>query len=146
MELMYEPSRQALFHTDPRQLAAVRNLAPKQRFDHAVKEIIYRREAWGLCRSRNWHLDERNAFLLWPAWEYADDWLSHHPSLWQHDYTPKKMSLHELMKELLPLLKNEHIMMGVFFVPKNNGIVITPDAFGESINALMQDWFGDLDY
>lgn len=146
MELMYEPSQQTLYHTDPKQLAAVRNLTPKQRFDHAIKEIVYRREAWGLCRGRNWHLDECSSFLLWPAWEYADEWLSHHPSLWQHDYTPRKMRLHELMQELLPLLKNEHIMMGVFFLPKNSGTTTTPWTFSECINALMREWFGDLNY
>lgn len=151
MELLYEPSRLTRNHTHPKHLFTISALPPDKRHAFCLKETVARREAWGLCRGRHWALipdtDNGNlAFGLWPTWEYAEDWLGQHTELWHRDFAPRSITLRELMDELLPLLEEERLLVGSFYLPEHNGIAIDPDTLRQEIMQLMIDWFGDANY
>ena len=151
IELLYEPSRQVRHHTHPKHLFGISALPAEKRHAFCLKETVARRETWGLCRGRHWALipDMKNgstAFALWPTWEYAEDWLGQHTELWHRDFAPRSITLRELLDELLPLLEEEDLSIGSFYLPENQGITIKPTAFKQEILRLMINWFGDANY
>lgn len=106
---------------NPKQLTAVVALPAEKRFEHFVKVVADWQEVWGLYKD-GWALaaddDGKEVFPLWPAKEYAalckeNEW---------GDYEPKSIGLNEFMSELLPKLKRDGVLPGVFFVPAGKGV------------------------
>ena len=114
-----------------KQITAVLSLNAEDRYAHFVKVIADWQEVWGLY-SEGWALvkddDDKTAFPMWPAKEYAElcaekEWLG---------YVPKSFSIDELLNFLLPKLKQDDMLPGIFFTPSGKGM--TP-----SIEQLVSD-------
>lgn len=104
-----------------KQIESVIALPGPKRYDHFVKVIVDWEEVWGLYHD-GWALaatdDGQKVFPLWPAKEYAElcaenEWLG---------YKPESLSLVDFMDELLPKLKQDGVLPGIFFTPSEKGV------------------------
>ena len=94
-----------------------------KRYKYFMGKVADQEEVWGLYDDR-WALARDNKghdiFPLWPAAEYASLCAL---ELWRN-YKPKQIPLDDLLEKLLPKLKNDGILIGVFFTPNNKGVVV----------------------
>ena len=110
----------------PKQMEAVLALPSVKRFEHFIKVVADWQEVWGLYQD-GWALaaaDDRTAvFPLWPAKEYAEvcavrEW---------NGYAPRSISLSDFREVLLPKLKLDGVLPGVFFTPTCKGVTPSVD-------------------
>ncbi len=128
-----------LMKINPKQLAAVTALPGSKRYEHFVKVIADWQEVWGLYQD-GWALaatDEgTSVFPIWPAKEYAefcakDEW---------EGYEARSFSLDDFMNELLPNLKNDGVLPGVFFTPASKGLTPSVDELMNAIELELQNY------
>lgn len=124
---------------NPKQIESMLALPGIKRFEHFVKVVADWQEVWGLYQD-GWALaaaDEGTAvFPLWPAKEYAqicavNEWA---------DYEPRSIDLTEFMEVLLPKLKQDGTLPGVFFTPTGKGITPSVDDLKLAIEAELQNY------
>ncbi|MCB1880506.1 MAG: DUF2750 domain-containing protein [Gammaproteobacteria bacterium] len=122
-----------------KQIEAVTALPGQKRYEHFVKVVADWEEVWGLYQD-GWALaatdDGQQVFLLWPAKEYAQLCASNE---WT-GYEPESFSLDDLMGELLPNLKNDGILPGVFYTPTDNGVTPTVDQLLSDLNEELENY------
>lgn len=124
---------------NPKQMAAVLALPGNRRYEHFVKVVADRQEAWGLYQE-GWALaaanDGTTVFPLWPAKEYAQacaekEWAG---------YEPRTISLSDLVDELLPKLKVNNMLPGIFFTPSSKGLTPTVDELRAALDAELENY------
>ncbi|MEQ1187758.1 MULTISPECIES: DUF2750 domain-containing protein [Acinetobacter] len=107
-----------------KQIDAVIALEGAKRYKHFIKVIADTQEVWGLYKD-GWALagteDNQKVFPVWPAKEYAELCAEHE---WG-GYEAELISLDDFMNELLPTLKDDEVLIGIFYTPLNNGV--TPE-------------------
>ena len=100
-------------------------LAAKRRFAYFVKRCVDEEVAWSVWGDGGWMLmsDEhrQQTFPLWPAREYAD---ACRVDEWSK-YESAKITLSDLIGELLPKLADSNISVAVFPTPERKGVVIS---------------------
>jgi hypothetical protein len=123
----------------PGQMMAVIGLPGVKRFEHFVKVIADWQEAWGLYQD-GWALaaagDGTTVFPLWPAKEYAEvcavnEWKG---------YDPRAISLGDLTEVLLPKLKLDGVLPGVFFTPSSKGVTTSVDELMLALETELQKY------
>lgn len=108
-----------------KQLEAALALSGIKRFEHFIKTIAGWQEVWGLYHD-GWALaatDDGTTYLLWPAKEYAqvcaaNEWTG---------YEPRSISLSDFTEALLPKLKLDGILPGIFFTQTSKGVTPAVD-------------------
>lgn len=109
-----------------KQIEAVLKLDGEARFKRFVKSVVDCEQAWGLWDD-SWALLEDDVgtrvFPLWPAKEYAE--LCREPD-WTN-YVPTAIALDALLSELLPKLRAQDVLTGVFPTPTGRGVTPDPD-------------------
>lgn len=109
------------------------------RYEHFVKNLVDWEEAWDLY-SDGWALaatDEgKPLFPLWPPSAYAQlcaegDWVG---------YEPKPISLKTLTTELLPKLRVDGVLHGIFPTLSSKGVTPAIDEFLDAIDAELQKY------
>ncbi|MDW9479013.1 DUF2750 domain-containing protein [Sinorhizobium meliloti] len=122
----------------PRQMEAVLALPGVKRFEHFVKVVADWQEVWGLYQD-GWALavadDGTTVFPLWPATEYAqlcalNEWKG---------FEPRAISLGDLREVLLPKLKLDGVLPGVFFTPTSKGVMPSVDELMAALEAELQN-------
>lgn len=122
-----------------KQISTVVALPSKDRYEHFIKTVVDWQEAWGLYQN-GWALastdDGTKVFPLWPAKEYAqlcaeNEWTG---------YEPRAIPLSELTDELLPRLKADGFLPGVFYTPSNKGVTPSTDDFRSAIDAELANY------
>ena len=107
-----------------KEIEAVLRLDGPARFKRFIKVVADTEEAWGLWDD-GWALLEDDSgaqvFPLWPAREYAE--LCREPDWTNYKATP--IAVDDLLSELLPKLRAQGILAGVFPTPTGRGT--TPD-------------------
>lgn len=73
---------------------------------------------------------------MWPAEEYAalcakDEW---------EEYEPSSIDLNDFIEELLPNLKNDGVLVGVFYTPNDKGITPDIDQIVNDINKELEKY------
>lgn len=115
-----------------KQIKAVISLPGPKRYLHFIKTIAEHEEVWGLYYD-GWALaatdSGQQVFPLWPAAEYAamcvvGEWC---------EYEPMVISLDDLLDELLPNLRDDHVLPGIFPTPDDKGITPKVDEFIQDI-------------
>ncbi len=123
----------------PRQMEAVLALSGVERLDHFIKVIADWQEVWGLYQD-GWALtgadDGTTVFPLWPAKEYAqlcalNEW---------KEFKPRAISLIDFTEVLLPRLKMEGVLPGVFFTPSSKGVTPPVDELVSALEAELQKY------
>jgi len=124
---------------NPKQMEAVFALSGIQRFEHFIKTVADWKEVWGLYHD-GWALaaadDETPVFPMWPAKEYAqvcaaNEWAG---------YEPRCISLSDFTEFLLPKLKLDGVLPGVFFTPTKKGLTPSTDDLMVALNAELQNY------
>ncbi|VXC85437.1 conserved hypothetical protein [Pseudomonas sp. 8Z] len=124
---------------NPKQLAAIIALTGEERYQYFVKVVSDWQEVWGLYME-GWALagtdDGATVFPMWPAKEYAEacaenEWAG---------YEPKSFSLDELLNDLLPRLKSDGMLPGVFFVLSGKGVTPSVDQLALDIKVELQNY------
>jgi hypothetical protein len=96
-------------------------------------------KAWGLF-DNGWALaatDEgTSVFLFWPAEEYAklcakEEWAS---------YKPREIALEDLMNTLLPKLKKDGVLPGIFFTPTGKGVTPSVDDLLDALKDELRNY------
>ena len=122
-----------------KQIEAVTALPGQKRYEHFVKVVADWEEVWGLYQD-GWALaatdDGQQVFPLWPAKEYAQqcadkEWAG---------YEPEPSSLDDFMGELLPSLKNDGVLPGIFYTPSDNGVTPTVDQLLADLNEELENY------
>ncbi|WP_035052675.1 DUF2750 domain-containing protein [Andreprevotia chitinilytica] len=123
----------------PKQMDSVLALPGIERFEHFIKVIADWQEVWGLYQD-GWALaaadDGTTVFPLWPAKEYAqicaeNEW---------NGYEPRSISLGDFMDVLLPKLKVDGVLPGVFFTPSSKGLTPSIDELKAALDAELQNY------
>jgi hypothetical protein len=124
---------------NPKQVEAVLALPGNRRFEHFIKVIADWQEVWGLYQD-GWALaaadDGTTVFPLWPAKEYAQVCAAKEWS----GYQPRSISLSEFMEVLLPKLKLDGVLPGVFFTPTSKGVTPSVDDLKIALDAELQKY------
>ncbi|MGK9204392.1 DUF2750 domain-containing protein [Sinorhizobium meliloti] len=123
----------------PRQMEAVLALPGVKRFEHFIKVIADWQEVWGLYQdgwARAAADDGTAVFPLWPAKEYAqlcalNEWKG---------FEPRAISLIDFTEVLLPKLKLEDVLPGVFFTPTSKGVTPPVDELVAALEAELQNY------
>jgi hypothetical protein len=104
----------------PERIQAVVQLPAARRYAYFIRRAVETGEVWGLDAD-GWALalDDEGADVLplWPGPEFAA-LCAHH--LWE-GYTPKRLTLDELLGLVLPQLEAEGLDLGIFFTPDGHG-------------------------
>jgi hypothetical protein len=123
----------------PRQMQAVLALPASRRFEHFVKVVADRQQVWGLHHD-GWALaaadDGTPVFPLWPAPDYAQacalgEWAAH---------APRAIGLDDFIRALLPKLKAEGVLPGVFFTPAGRGLTPSVDTLQAALDAERENF------
>ncbi|MFO1217587.1 MAG: DUF2750 domain-containing protein [Burkholderiaceae bacterium] len=124
---------------NPKQIDAVLALPGIKRFEHFIKVIADRQEVWGLYQD-GWALaaadDGTTVFPLWPAREYAQICAAREWS----GYEPRSISLSDFREALLPKLKLDGVLPGVFFTPTSKGVTPSVDDLKSALEAELQNY------
>lgn len=124
---------------NPKQLVAVTMLPGPKRYEYFLKNVADWQEVWGLYRD-GWAMaatDEGvRVFPMWPAKEYAEICAKNE---WD-GYQPQVFSLDDLIADLLPKLKCESILPGIFFTPNQKGVTPTIDQLIDDINSELKNY------
>lgn len=124
---------------NPKQMEAVLALPGIKRFEHFIKVIADWQEVWGLYQD-GWALaaadDGTTVFPLWPAKEYAQICAENE---WK-GYEPRSISLSDFTDVLLPKLKADGVVPGVFFTPSSKGITPSIDELKAALDAELQNY------
>ncbi|MFZ5638570.1 MAG: DUF2750 domain-containing protein [Pseudomonadota bacterium] len=122
-----------------KQLESVIALPGQKRFEIFIKSIADWQQAWGLYQD-GWALaatdDGVTVFPLWPAKEYAEVCAENE---WEN-FEPRPISLEDLLEALLPRLKNDGILPGVFYTPSSNGVTPSVDELVGAINEELEKY------
>lgn len=122
-----------------KQVESVLALPPIERFGHFVKVIADWQEVWGLFEN-GWALavanDGTSVFPVWPAKEYAQLCAE---GAWK-GYEPRSISLVDFSNVLLPKLKADGILPGVFFTPASKGITPSVDELMAALEEELQKY------
>lgn len=118
---------------------AIISLPGIKRFAHFIKVIADREEVWGLYKD-GWALAETDegvsVFPLWPAKEYAqlcaaNEWAT---------YEPRAISLDDFMKIILPKIKMDSVLLGVFSTPAGKGVTPPVDELTMALESELQNY------
>jgi hypothetical protein len=122
-----------------KQIEAVIVLPGPKRYEHFIKVVTDWEEVWGLYQN-GWALaateDGQKVFPVWPAKEYAElcaknEWVG---------YQPESFPLVDFMDELLPNLKVDGVLLGVFYTPSDKGVTPTIDQVLDDLNKEIESY------
>lgn len=122
-----------------KRLESVLALPGPKRYEHFVKVVADWEEVWGLYND-GWALaatdDGQQVFPLWPAKEYAQLCAAKE---WE-GYEPEPFPLEDFMNELLPNLKDDGVLPGIFYTPSDNGVTPTVDQLLADLNEELENY------
>jgi hypothetical protein len=116
----------------PEEMKAVLDLSEAERYEHFVREVVRREEAWGLAAEGWAQVSDHtrtSAMGLWPAAEYAELCAT---AAWA-GYAPQPISLRTLLHQLLPALEDEGLWVLVFPTPTVWGVLVNAVALAEEL-------------
>ena len=126
--------------TSPKEFEAVLKLDGRARYKHFVKRVADEEQAWGLWDDE-WAMMTDDAgtpvFPLWPAKEYAAACAT---GDWQR-YRPGGIALDVLLDELLPRLKEDVVVPGIFPTPQGSGVTLTADDLQNALRSYIAEWY-----
>ena len=116
------------------EIAEVLKLPAPQRYRHFIEKVVGLRRMWGLYAD-GWAMSEtpegRQVLPLWPEREYAelniaDEWSSHQA---------REIDLDAALGMMIPTLREQGILPGIFFSPDQGSINITLDELERDLRA-----------
>lgn len=122
-----------------KQIDSILALPASQRYKYFIKTISDWQEVWGLYKE-GWALAAtecgNTVFPLWPNKEFAEICAKNE---W-NGFIPKKFTIDELLDELLPNLKNDNVLPGIFYTPANKGVTPLIDELINDISLELEKY------
>lgn len=122
-----------------KQIEAVLKLTGPERFKHFIKVVSDQEEVWGLYQE-GWALsaldDGTTVFPIWPAEAYAQICAQNEWSA----FVPRAISLNDFMDTLLPQLRSDGVLPGVFLTTADRGVTPPVDELLDALNAELQNY------
>lgn len=122
--------------TNP-QIEVVLQLPAPQRLRHFFETVVRTRRMWGLYGD-GWAMSEtpegRQVLPLWPEREFAERCIAEEWS----NHQAREIDLDAALGMMIPTLREQNILPGVFFSPEHGSINITLDEFEQSLRAHME--------
>ena len=148
MEFEFVPWHHAAPVQDEQLLQHLLQMEPGRRFQHFIKEAVWKCRIWGLEYEDRWAClpaasDGKPAFLLWPAAEVALHFRDHASQGHWKDFHPASFDRHDLLMNLLPNLDAADMRAGVFFTDESVGVSVAPIRIFEAmrdVERLWKDW------
>lgn len=116
----------AMTDVHEKEIEAVLKLDGEARFKRFIEVVVDCEQAWGLWAD-GWALLEDDSgvrvFPLWPARKYAE--LCRGPDWANHKAVP--IALDDLLNALLPKLREQGVLAGVFPTPSGRGVTPSLD-------------------
>lgn len=98
-----------------KQIEAILALPAPKRYSHFIKKVVGWKKAWGLYND-GWAMTEtpdgKPSFPLWPEKDYAELCIDNEWS----EYVPREIELEDLLENLIPSLRENNTLPGVFFI------------------------------
>lgn len=122
-----------------KRVAAVTSMDGELRYAYFIKTVVDREAAWGLFQN-GWAMaltDEgQPVFLLWPKKEYAElcaqgEWSG---------YEAESIVLDDILEALLPKLRRENAVPGIFFTVAGKGITPSIECLERDLRAEMEKY------
>lgn len=122
-----------------KQMEAVLALPGIARFEHFIKVVVDWQEVWGLYQ-HGWAQSSTSDGIIvlpfWPAQEYAqicavNEWAN---------YEARKIPLDDFIADVLPKLKLEGVLPGVFLTPTGQGVTPSIDELIAALEAELQNY------
>lgn len=122
-----------------KQVENVLALPGNVRYKHFIKQVADTEIVWGLYKD-GWALscteNGNKVFPLWPAQDYAELCANNE---WA-DCKPSEIPLNEFLEDLLPNIKRNEVLLGIFYTPHDKGVVIEVDKLIEDIKQELQKY------
>lgn len=117
---------------------AMINNDAKKRYEYLIKKVADNESLYSLYND-GWALysdKEKTYFPIWSEKEFAelcikDDFLGHKAT---------EIALEDVLNELLPNLKRDHIELAIFPTPDDLGICIDCDIFKQDIDLELENY------
>jgi hypothetical protein len=127
--------------TTQKEIEAVLKLDGPARAKHFVKRVLDAEAAWSLWKN-GWPLlatsDETPVLPLWPAREYAE--LHRNGDL--AEYELDEIHLEDLLDNVLPMLAEQGVLVGIFPTPAGKSVPIKADELAEWLRKLDEEYYG----
>jgi hypothetical protein len=119
------------------QVDEVLKLPAPQRLRHFFEKVVEARSMWGLY-GEGWAISEtpegQQVLPLWPGREYAERCIAEEWS----NHQAREIDLDAALGMMIPTLRQQGILPGVFFSPEQGSINITLDEFEKHLRAQME--------
>ena len=121
-----------------KQIEAVLKLPAPKRYSHFIKKVVGWQKMWGLYDD-GWAMSESSdgepVLPLWPGKEYAELCIS---GEWSN-YKPKEIELDEVFEDVIPTLREQNILPGIFYTMEHGSV-------NANIDELESDLKEELSY
>ncbi len=115
-------------------MQGVLTLSAPERYQYLVHRAAEWGEAWGLRTEEGWvvvEIDGMDCFCLWPSDDFArscavEEW---------DECIPERISLQELLDELLPALQEDNLRLAVFPTPGTETALVDARDFRDHLVA-----------
>jgi hypothetical protein len=123
-----------------KEIEVVSKLSREARVEHFIKRVVGHEELWGIQRD-GWVLAGNGSglevFQVWPHEEYArlccvGEWA---------DCEPAAISMDDFMSTFVPDFDEKRIVVGVFYTPTDNGVLIPPYELAQKLQAHEDEWY-----
>ncbi len=148
MEFAFVPWHQMTQALNRQQLQHLLQMDPGRRFQHFIREAVWKCHIWGLECDDRWAClpaasDGQPAFLMWPAAELALHFRDHAGQGRWRDFRAAAFDRHDLLMNLLPRLDAAGVRAGIFFTDDSVGVSVAPSRILEAmrqVEHLWEDW------
>lgn len=122
-----------------KEIAAVSALSRDKRLNYFIKRVADFYRIWGIDDA-GWVLaatkEETEVFQVWPFPEFATpcctgEWAG---------CVPQSIDLDDFMESYLPDFREKGILLGVFYTPAENGVLLTADELRDLLEAELENY------
>jgi len=115
------------WHPSEKEIEAVLLLDGSARYQHFIKKVADTQETWGLWESDGWaSMGDTTDQVLIPLWPHSSYAVLCATGSW-NGYTPKAVSLDDLLEKWLVGMKRDKGRLAVFPTPSGRGLSVDPE-------------------
>ena len=115
------------------EINSVIKLSPKQRYEYFIKKVADYEELFTAKENGKWLITEGggyNFFMLWSSEEYANLFIKEG---WE-GCVSAKITLDEFMENIIPIIKEEELLLSIFALGGKSGFVVSLDEFKRDLS------------
>ncbi len=115
------------WHPSDKEIQSILLLDGSARYRHFIKKVVDNEETWGLWESDGWvSMGDGSDQILIPVWPHSSYAALCATGSW-NGYTPKAISLDDLLEKWLVGMKRDRLQLAIFPTPSGKGLPVDPD-------------------